>query len=349
MNKLSSEKDFNALGFLRFLYKWRIHLILISFVAAVASAGISFLITPMYDSVVVMFPTSTNSISKSLIAENFGSQEDLMEFGEEEQAEQMLQILNSSQIRDKIINKYDLMNHYEIDPESKYKYTNLYKQYNSNISFRRTEFMAVEIKVRDKDPVIAANIANDIADLLDSTKNNMIKERSMDAFLIVEHEYHTLLEEIEEKESKLTDLRGKGVHDYESQAEMINQQLAIELARGNQQGIRILENKLDTLAKYGGSYVSIRDELEHEKKHLSMLRSKYKEAKIDATQSLPQKFVVDRAYPAEKKSYPVRWIIVVISTFASFFMAIIILIIMENYAKFKSSLLETKKDKKKFS
>jgi uncharacterized protein involved in exopolysaccharide biosynthesis len=80
-----------------------------------------------------------------------------------------------------------------------------------------------------------------------------------------------------------------------------------------------------------------------------MLRSKYKEAKIDATQSLPQKFVVDRAYPAEKKSYPVRWIIVVISTFASFFMAIIILIIMENYAKFKSSLLETKKDKKKFS
>lgn len=345
MNKLNSDQDFNALGFLRFIYKWRKHLIIISFAAALISAGISLTITPMYESVVVMFPTSTNSVSKALISESFGGQEDLMEFGDEEQVEQMLQILNSSKIRSQVVAKFDLISHYDIDPDSKYKYTSLYEEYNSNITFRRTEFMAVEIKVMDKDPQFASDMANNIADLLDTVKNQMIRERSMDAFLLVEKEYNKLKAEVMQMEDSLTQLRKKGVHDYESQVEMINQQLAIELARGNQVGVNSLEQKLDTLAKYGGPYVSIRDQLEHEKKQLSMVKAKYEEAKMDATQNLPQKFVVDRAYPAEKKSYPVRWLIVVISTFASFFFSIIILIIIENFSILKTNIVLKPKEK----
>jgi len=345
MNKFNNDKDFNALGFLQFLYKWRKHLIIISFATALISAGISLTITDMYESVVVMFPTSTNSVSKALISESFGGQEDLMEFGEEEQAEQMLQILNSSKIRNKVIAKFDLMSHYDIDPDSKYKYTNLYEEYNSNITFRRTEFMAVEIRVMDKDPQFAADMANDIANLLDSVKNQMIRERSMEAFILVEKEYLQLKDEVQQMEDSLTQLRKKGVHDYESQVEMINQQLAIELARGNQAGIKSLEQKLDTLAKYGGPYVSIRDQLELEKKQLSMVKAKYEEAKMDATQNLPQKFIVDIAYPAEKKTYPVRWMIVVISTLASFFFSIILIIMLENFSKFKKNIVLNPDDK----
>jgi uncharacterized protein involved in exopolysaccharide biosynthesis len=92
--------------------------------------------------------------------------------------------------------------------------------------------MAVEINVYDKDPGIAAAIANEIASLLDSTKNAMQRERAIKAFRIVEAQYHFLRNEIQEMEDSLTFLRQQGVHDYESQAEMINQQLAIEVAMG---------------------------------------------------------------------------------------------------------------------
>jgi uncharacterized protein involved in exopolysaccharide biosynthesis len=66
---------------------------------------------------------------------------------------------------------------------------------------------------------------------------------------------------------------------------------------------------------------------------LSEIESKYIEAKIDVEQDLPHKFVVNEAVKAEKKSYPVRWLIVMISTISSFILSIIVLVILENLKK----------------
>jgi len=326
-DKLRSKKDFDSTNFLIFLYIWRKPIIIITSVAFIASIIFSspIFITPKYKSTVIMFPTSSNSISKALLTENYGENQDILEFGEDEQAEQMLQILNSNRIRDRIIQKFNLLEHYKIDPGSKYKYTRLYNSYENNIKFRRTEYMAVKITVYDKDPQYAALIANDIAELIDSTKNAMQKERALQAFKIVEANYLKIKQEVQQMEDSLSKLREFGVHDYESQAEMINRQLAIELARGNTSGVKALENKLDVLAKYGGPYVSLRDALEHEKKQLSLIKAKYEEAKVDAEEVLPQKFIVSYAYEAEKKSYPVRWIIVLISTIAAFVFSVILI------------------------
>ncbi len=289
-----------------------------------------FFITPKFESTVILYPAATNAISKALLTENSGMKEDILDFGEDEETEQLLQILHSNRIRSKIIIKYRLMEHYGIDTNSNYKVTHLYKEYESNISFKRTEFMAVKITVLDKDPQFAADIANDITELLDSTKNDMQKQRAERAFEIVKNQYFKLRTEITVMEDSLSVLRSFGVHDYESQAEMINQQLAIELAKGNKDGIRRLEAKLEILAKYGGPYVSIRDDLEHEKKQLSMLRAKYEEAKTDAEEVLPSKFVVNSAYKAERKSYPIRWLIVLVATVSAFLFTLILLLIIEN-------------------
>ncbi|MCD4696427.1 MAG: hypothetical protein K8S16_09335, partial [Bacteroidales bacterium] len=248
VGKVKGNEDFDSTNFLIFLYNWRVPLTIITLGALLISAIISspIFITPKFRSTVVMFPTSTNSISKALLADNAGEKQDILQFGEEEQTEQMLQILNSNKIRDKIIIRYNLLKHYDINPASKIKNTKLFKSYDNNITFRRTEYMAVKIIVLDKDPDTAALIANDIAELLDSTKNSMQKERALKAFKIVEAEYLELKNEVQVMEDSLTRLRELGVHDYESQAEMINQQLAIELAKGNKAGINALENKLKT-------------------------------------------------------------------------------------------------------
>ncbi|HPS83953.1 MAG TPA: Wzz/FepE/Etk N-terminal domain-containing protein, partial [Bacteroidales bacterium] len=180
------ELTFENTNFLFFLFKWRKLLIIICVAAAIISAGISLLIKNKYVSTVVIFPTSTNAVSKALISSQYGVKEDIMAFGEDEDAEQMLQILNSNEIRQRIIQKFNLLEHYDINPESKYRNTRLYETYNENISFNRTEYMAVEIKVTDKDPQMAADIANEIANLYDTVKNNLQKQRSLEGFKIVE-------------------------------------------------------------------------------------------------------------------------------------------------------------------
>ncbi|MFP4469161.1 MAG: hypothetical protein ACLFPE_00675 [Bacteroidales bacterium] len=332
----ADNENFDSTNIVLFLYKWRKPLVVVTLLAIVASVIFSspMFITPKYKSTVILYPVATNAISKALLTESGGVKEDILDFGEDEETEQLLQILHSNRIRDRIIERYDLMEHYNIDAASGYKLTRLYREYEENITFRRTEFMAVKITVLDKDPQMAAAIANDIADLLDSTKNEMQKKRAQRAYEIVKEQYFKLRHEVQAMEDSLSMLRALGVHDYESQAEMINQQLAIELANGNQAAVRRLENKLEILARYGGPYVSLRDALEHEKKQLSMLRAKYEEAKTDAEEVLPTKFVVNSAYEAERKSYPIRWLIVVVTTVSALLLTLVLILMFENLGEY---------------
>ena len=289
----------------------------------------SFFITPKYKSTVIMFPTSTNSVSKALMADNYGATQDILQFGAEEQSEQLLQILNSNKIRARIIEKYNLLEHYNISSKSKFKNTILFKKYENNIRFRRTEFMAVEIEVLDKDPQMAADIANDIAALLDSTKNTMQRERAIQGLKIVEAEYLKLKNEILKMEDSLKELRKLGINDYETQAEAYNTQHAIALSHNNASGAKAIEEKLKILSEYGSSYVSIRDALEFDKKQLSVLRTKYEEAKVDAEQELPGKFVVNSAFKAEQKSYPIRWLIILVSTLSSMLLGVVTILVFD--------------------
>jgi uncharacterized protein involved in exopolysaccharide biosynthesis len=338
--QINESASFNSTNFIVFLWHKRVILISLTVAAAILAAIFSapFFITPKFKSTVVLIPTSTNSISKALLGDNQGYKQDLLQFGEEEHAEQLLQILNSSKIRDRVIEKYNLMKHYDIEKDSKYKRTALNKEYKSNIKYRRTENMAVEITVMDANPDTAALIANDIAALLDSLKIGMQKERAYRGYEIVKQEYESMRDDIQYKEDSLTKLREFGVHDYETQAEMINRQLAIEIAKNpNSNAVKALDDKLSVLAKYGGPYVSLRDGLEYEKKLLVEVKEKFDKAKIDAMEELPQTFKVDMAYPAEKKSYPVRWLIVLVASVSTFLLAIFILILIDSLkdVKFK--------------
>lgn len=302
----------------------------ISVVASVIFSS-PFFIKPKYKSAVVLFPANTNSISKVLIAENNSAKEDIMQFGEEEQAEQLLQILNSDEIRNRIIQKYNLMQHYDIDTTHPYRYTLLQKEYEENVSFRRTEFMSVEIEVMDTDPKIAADMANDISALLDTVKNRMQKERAIKGMKIAEAEYNNVKNYVKSLEDSLDRLRALGVNDYESQVERLYEAYGKALLDNKKEVAEKIENQIKTVAKYGGAYVSIRDLLENEKKQVTHLRAKYHEAKVDAEETLPNKFVVNNATPAEKKSYPIRWLIVLISTFSTLILSILAIIVYEKY------------------
>jgi len=301
-----------------------------------------YFITPLYKSTTIIYPTSSNSISKVLISTTYQSEKDIMNFGEDEQTEQMLQVLNSNRIREKVISRFNLMEHYNIKPDSKYPYTKLNKLYDSRIKFRRTEYNAVKITVMDTDAALSAQMANDIAEIFDSTMNEMQKEVAVQAFRLVEEEYTALWNEMHQLEDSLNTLRKLGVFDYESQVEMLSRQLAVELGKGNSQGIKNIQEQLDILAEYGGASYAINERLDNDRLQLSLVKSKYEEAKVDATQYIPHKFVVTSAFQAERKSYPVRWIIVVVTVLSTFMLLILCIVIYDRSKGFFHREAETK-------
>jgi uncharacterized protein involved in exopolysaccharide biosynthesis len=324
-----SNYDINSKGIVFFMRKWKSVLLTTSILAFLVSLVFSFFIEDKYKSSVVLFPSTTSSVSRALLNDENYKEKDFLEFGEEEEAEQMIQILKSDAIRQHIIEKYDLMNHYQIDPESEFKQTQLYKEYERNIDFFRTKFMSVEIEVLDTDPLMAANIANEIAGMLDSVKNTMLQRVAQQAFKIVEKEYKTLVNEINQMEDTLNYIRSLGVQDYETQVEVLSDQYGAALVRNNTAAAEKLNARLDTLSKYGGKYLSLVQQLEYEREKLSDMREIYAEARVNAETTIDQKFVVNKAYPAEKPTYPIRWLIISVSTLATFLFTMIVLILLD--------------------
>ena len=102
----------------KLLVEYRKPILIILAVAALSAVIFSspLFITPLYKSTVVIYPTSSNSTSKVLISTTYQSEKDIMNFGEDEQTEQMLQVLNSNRVRDKVISRFNLMEHYKINP-----------------------------------------------------------------------------------------------------------------------------------------------------------------------------------------------------------------------------------------
>ena len=328
----------------KLLIDYRKPVIIILAVAALMAVLFSspLFITPLFKSTAVLYPTSSNSISKVLISTTFSTDKDIMNFGEDEQTEQMLQVLNSNKVRDKVIERFNLMEHYEIDPNQKFPYTKLNKLYDSRIKFRRTEYNAVKITVLDSDAEMASRMANDIAEIFDSTMNQMQKEVALKAFRIVEDEYFSLCKEMQMLEDSLNTLRKLGVFDYESQVEMLSQQLAIELGKGNTNGINAIQKQLDILAEYGGASYAINERLDNDRLQLSLVKSKYEEAKVDATEFIPHKFVVTSAFTAERKSTPVRWVIVTVTVCSTFILLLFLIALWERYGNFFRGKTEDK-------
>lgn len=320
----------------KLLVEYRKPILIILAVAALCAVIFSapFFITPLYKSTTIIYPTSSNSISKVLISTTYQSEKDIMNIGEDEQTEQMLQVLNSNRVRDKVISRFNLMEHYNIKPDNKYPFTKLNKLYDARIKFRRTEYNAVKITVLDSDAALSARIANEIAEIFDSTMNQMQKEVAIEAFRIVEQEYNWLVAEMNMLEDSLNTLRKLGVFDYESQVEMLSRQMAVELGKGNTQGVNNIQKQLDVLAEYGGASYAINQRLDNDRLQLSLVKSKYEEAKVDATEFIPHKFVVTSAFQAERKSYPVRWLIVVITVLSTFLLLIFCIVFYDRSKDF---------------
>lgn len=304
--------NFSSVDLLIYMWNKRRILIIVSFLAAVSSIIVSLQITEKYRSTVIMFPTTGASVSKALLSANYVGRQSVYGFGEEEQAEQLLQILNSDRIRERIVEKYNLMEHYEIDSTSKYPNTQLANTYKDNISFRRTELMSVEISVLDTDPQVAADIANDISNLIDTVFNAMKHERAQAAFELVSTEFLEASDNIRLLQDSL---------------KQVGAQISASLRRLEGSSTAQMTT---ALAQYGGAFISLSKNVEHHTRRYTDLRQRYQEARMEANQRLPYKFIVDKAYPSEKKAYPKRAVIVLVSTASAFLFTLILLIIIDS-------------------
>ena len=316
--------------FLRFIWSKRKIIVFVAVISFVLSGIVAFLMTPIFKSTAIVFPAATSTVSFS---EQRNAKASAMDFGEEEHAEQLVQILQSSRIRNKIVTLFDLMKHYEIEPDDKNKYYKLNKEWNEHISFSRTRYGSIKIDVYDKDAKLAADIANKIVDLIDTVKNEMIKERTRIAFDIAKRKKEQLDNEIREIWRKMDSLSQLGVVSIEGRANLFSAYNESKNAADRE----FFKKQIDVNLKYGATFDALENLRDEKIVKLTKFEAAYEQAESDANTNLNHKFIVERAVVADKKDKPKRLIIMIVTMIGAVIFTVFALLISQRIKELKEA------------
>lgn len=329
-NKMNKEigQTKNTNDLVLFLWKKRKPIALITIIGAVASVVVSLFLPVLFQSQAIVFPAATSTVSYS---EQRNAKANSMDFGEEEHAEQLLQILLSSRIKDRIIRQFNLAEVYEIKPEATNFNYKLGKAYNKHITFERTRYGSIKIAVLDREPARAADIANKIVDLIDTVKNELVKDRTIPAYEVNRRKMEKLNRDQENLINQMDSLSKLGVVGPEARANLFS---ALNESK-NPADRAFFREKIEVNLKYGSRYDALADLREYRIDKLTTQEVAYEQSESDAFEDFTHKFVVESAVAADKKEKPKRAIIVIVSTLITFIFAIILLLIIERINELK--------------
>ena len=311
---------FSYVHLLKLIIKWRIHLLVLLILAVSLSILFSspLFIKPKYKSTAVLYPSN------------------LLPYSNETPTELMLQIFNSDDIRDTLIAKFNLTEHYNIDPTAAHYYTTVIKKFENNVDIKKTEYESVVIEVYDTEPKFACNMVVEMVNLFNKKARKLQRDKSEEVLKIAEHELLNKQKEIDTLKIKLDELRANyGILDYTIQVREASRAYYKSLS-GSKNAVTMIEN----LQKKGGDYILISSLYYAASDAYNKLKEDYESALKDVVKDLTYTNYVSSPVPADKKSYPIRWIIVAVSTITTLFLAILIIVLIENTRK-KEKLGET--------
>ena len=305
------DNNFNNLSLVQLVYKWKWHIIVITLVAALCGAifSSSKFITPLYKSEAIAYPAN------------------ITPYSDESETEQMLQIINSQSIIDSIIEKYDLWTDYKIDRNYQFAKTYLMLEYHDKIKISKTPYEAVSIVVSDKDPVVACNIAKDILYYYDQKVSKMHRDKLGEVVVMYERQLSEKQHNIDSLKQRLSEIgTSYGVTDVPNQSR--------EVTRSYLNGSGKASNLKDNIEQYGAEVLDLHTKIAAEGNTYVAIKCDYEKELRFFNSNLTYSNIVTEPYPADKKTYPVRWVIVALSGLGALLLTILVLFIIENRKRF---------------
>lgn len=292
--------------FIQILSEKRKSLFILILLTAIVSTIISFLIPPKYKTIAVVYPTH------------------LSPYSEESQTEQLLQYLKSVIVRDAVIKKMNLLQHYKIDttkPEWKSK---LYDTYRKNISFSPTLYESIEIEVKDRNPQKTKEIAECIIQITDSVILSLKQKIIMAEYRNFQSEINRIQQRIDSLNQLILSIKNQyHILDADNQSKYLSKRLSTgKIDAESQKLVEALKNKKEYL------HVLQRQVAVHLK---SMEKLKIKQDKLEADLKGSLQFtqVVSPPYVPDKKYFPVRWLIIALSELSVITIFIIYLLLTQ--------------------
>ena len=138
--------------------------------------------------------------------------------------------------------------------------------------------------------------------------------------------------ELDSISERLQNLRNSsGIISYSSQVEGITEGYMLALAENNSRttDAKTIKKQLDNLKNYGAEAYLLETKFERLIEVVDSLASVKEVALIDANKEITYSHVVEHPFAADKKAYPVRWLIVAFSAISAVFLALLVFIVVD--------------------
>lgn len=292
-------KYFDNASLFKVIFRWKWHIIAVTIVAAALGAifsGPKF-ITPKYKSEAVVYPNG------------------LSEFSDETYTEQMLQVMESQEIMDSVVKIFDLMNHYGIDENYKYAKTTLIGEYHDRISISKTPYDAVKIKVLDKDPQMACDIANEIIRLYNVKFSSIHKSKKWENVRSFERQLKQKLAFIDSLKKELAKVTEDGNLINYQYLSKDNSSVFLSGNGNNSENITAAISLIELVTSQSNDY--------------SEVRHFYEEELRQAESEITYSNIISEPFVSDKKATPVRWIIVALCGIGAFLLSILVVLALD--------------------
>ena len=295
-------------------------LILVILVAAVAGAffsGEQFM-KPRFKSTAAVYPINT------------------IPHSDESETEQMLQIFGSEEIKESVLNTFELWKRWDDlepgGPEYRHWSNELYQE---RVSIGPTRYESVEIVCQDEDPEIAKEMAEHIIDKFNEVARQMDRDIHLKYFEMKEFELDNLESVLDSLEGRMQELRmAGGLLDFESQSERVTEGYMRMLnSGGSTSKLDEIKGMMANLAKDGSELQVLQEMVKELNAYYTHLTEERIQAKAKAFSALNYASVAVHPQLSDKKTYPVRWIIVLLSMIMGGLSALIFIILKERLSR----------------
>jgi len=322
---------------------------------------VALLLPKYFKSTTTFYAASTDLASPERI---FGEANDAMEYyGEAEDIDRVITIAESNEVTEFMIDKFNLYERYDIDStdlEAPYyvrlKFADMYK-------LTQTKYDAIVLSVEDKEPKVAAEMATTARNKTSEILSRLIKESQNEVLntyrgSIAEGEKNMVVvnDSLQRTRDRFkvynTRSQSAGISNAMQQARgklLINE---IELEEMKKQGrvnrdTLVRRNSIIAATKYqikelekdlalfnsGMAQVTYLETLQEEvSEQLSEDKERFAKYLAAYNSSFPTIHVVENARVPLIKSRPIRWLIVVASTIIAFIMAVLGVLVLDQYS-----------------
>lgn len=300
--------------FIKLIIKWKKYFIIVTAMAILISALFSskWFIKPKYKSFAIVYPSN------------------LIQYSTESKSEQMMQLFESADIRNSVIRKFNLADHYKIDTTKPAGFSELIAEYESNVSVTRTDYESILIKVLDIDPRLSCEMVKEIMNALNQKARALQRDKSKEILKMQGHQMEDRKRELDSVNLILQNLRvNYRLLDYQTQVKEFTKGYIKTINSSGKSNYKDIDEMITNLQQKGGEFYTMARVYEGILNSYNATKVEYDNTLTDLNKELTYISEVTSPIIADKKSYPIRWLIILVSVLSADLFLLVVLLMIE--------------------